>query len=73
MISGFSNVAGAVIIGRFTYLGLSAVIKEGVKIGNNTIIGMGSVVYKDVPDEVVALGNPARPIKKNVDRRVFGH
>ena len=39
----------------------------------HTIIGMGSLVYKDVPNEVVALGNPARPIKKNVDRRVFGH
>lgn len=73
MISGFGNIAGMVSIGRFTYLGLSVAIKEGVNVGNNTIIGMGSVVYKDVPDEMVALGSPARPIARNTDRKVFRH
>ena len=73
MLSGFANVAGAVSIGRYTYLGLSTVLKEGITIGNNSIIGMGSVVYKDVPDDMVALGNPARPMAKNTDRKVFGH
>ncbi len=73
IISGLCNVAGAVSIGRYTYLGLSAVVKEGVNIGNNTVVGMGSVVYKDIPDEMVALGNPARPMARNTDRKVFGH
>lgn len=73
MVSGFGNIAGTVSIGQFTYLGLSVAIKEGVNIGNNTIIGMGSVVYKDVPDEMVALGSPARPIARNTDRKVFRH
>ena len=73
IVSGFGNIAGNVSIGKYTYLGLSAAVKEGVNIGDNTIIGMGSVVYKDVPDEMVAMGNPARPIARNTDRKVFGH
>ena len=73
MIAGFGNIAGTVTIGKFTYLGLSVAIREGVIIGDNTIIGMGSVVCKDVPDEMVALGSPARPIARNTDRKVFRH
>lgn len=71
MISGFGNIGGTASIGKFTYLGLSAVIKEGVLIGDNVIVGMGSAVYKDIPDEMVVLGNPARPIARNTDRKVF--
>ena len=37
----------------------------GVKIGNNVIIGAGSVVVKDVPDNCVVAGNPAKIIKNN--------
>lgn len=70
-ISGFGNIGGNVSIGRFTYLGLNAIIKEGITIGANTIIGMGSAVHKDVPDEMIVLGNPARPIARNTDRKVF--
>lgn len=73
MISGFGNIAGTVTIGCFTYIGISAVLKEGVKIGNKSIIGMGSIVYKDIPDEMVALGSPARVIARNVDGKVFRH
>ena len=71
MISGFANIGGAVSIGNFTYIGLSAIIKEGVAVGDNAIVGMGSAVHKDVPDEMIVLGNPARPIAKNTDRIVF--
>lgn len=71
MISGFCNLAGGVTIGEYTYLGISSCYKEGVTIGNNAIIGMGSAVYKDIPDEMIAMGNPARPMKKNEERRVF--
>jgi len=37
-----------------------------VKIGNNSIIGAGSVVTKDIPDNVVAYGNPCKIIRENV-------
>ena len=71
VISGMANLAGHVSIGEYTYVGLSAAIKEGVKVGSNSIIGMYSAVYKDVDDGVVAMGNPARVMKNNEDRRVF--
>ena len=71
MISGFCNVAGAVHIGRYAYLGMSSCIKEKITVGDYSIVGMASAVYKDVPKEMIAMGNPARPMRKNEDRRVF--
>ena len=41
-------------------------------IGKSSIIGMGSVLYNDVPDNVIALGNPARVVQKNEKQKVFG-
>ena len=40
-----------------------SVVKPGIKIGANSMIGVGSVVVKDIPDNVVVVGNPARIIK----------
>ena len=45
-------------------MGDSAIIRKGVKIGRNSIIGAGAVVTSDIPDNVIAAGNPARVIKK---------
>lgn len=73
VISTFDSIAGAVHIGRCSYIGMSVTIRELVKIGEYSIIGMGSVVVKDIPDEMIAMGNPARPMKRNEDRKVFGH
>ncbi|MBS6646547.1 MAG: sugar O-acetyltransferase, partial [Clostridiaceae bacterium] len=39
------------------------VINPGVTIGNNVVIGSGSVVTKDIPDHVIAAGNPCRVIR----------
>lgn len=72
IISTFDSLAGAVHIGKYTYIGMNVAVKELVKIGNYTIIGMGSEVFKDIPDEIIAMGNPARPLKKNENHRVFG-
>lgn len=73
VLSGFSNLAGAVTIGKYTYIGMSSSVRELVTIGDYSIVGMGSVVHKDIPSEVVAMGNPARPMAKNEERRVFNH
>jgi maltose O-acetyltransferase len=53
---------GTVRIGNRVFVGAASVILPGVTIGDNTIIGAGSVVTKDIPADVVAAGNPARPI-----------
>lgn len=52
-------------IGDNVTLGANVVIIGNVRIGNNVIIGAGSVVVKDVPDNAVVVGNPARIIKYN--------
>lgn len=46
------------------WIGAGVSVLPGVTIGNNTVIGAGSVVTKDIPDNVVAVGNPCRVIKK---------
>lgn len=54
-------------IGNNVTLGANVVIIGNVRIGNNVTIGAGSVVVKDVPDNAVVVGNPARIIKYSVN------
>jgi len=50
-------------IGRNCWLGAGAIVLPGVTIGDNTVIGAGSVVTKDIPANVVAVGNPCRVLR----------
>ena len=52
-------------VGKLSFIGARSVLRERVKIGENTVIGMGSVVTKDVPDNMVAYGNPCKVIRQN--------
>ncbi len=56
--------AEPVTIGNNVWIGGNVTILPGVTIGNNVTIGAGSVVTKDIPDGVVAAGNPCRIIKR---------
>lgn len=51
-------------IGRNCWIGAGAVILPGVTIGDNVVIGAGSVVTKDIPSNVVAVGNPCRVLRE---------
>ena len=53
-----------VVIGDNVWIGGNSVICPGVHIGNNVVLGAGSVVTKDIPDNVIAAGNPCRVIRK---------
>lgn len=53
-----------VSIGDGSYIGINAVIVGNVKIGKHCVIGANSVVTKDVPDYCVAVGSPAKVIKR---------
>lgn len=72
MLAGFSNIGGIVDIGSYSYIGLSSAVKQTIHIGERVIIGMGSMVLKDIPDDMIAMGNPARVIARNEKRKVFG-
>ena len=54
--------AGITRIGKNVFIGMNAIILMGVHIGSNVIIGAGSVVTYDIPDDTVAAGNPAKVI-----------
>lgn len=53
-----------VYIGKNCWIGAGAVIVPGVRIGDNTVIGAGSIVTKDIPANVVAVGNPCRVLRE---------
>lgn len=53
-------LCGNVSVGDYTFIGANSVVKQGISIGKNVIIGAGSVVLKDIPDNTVVAGNPAR-------------
>ena len=53
---------GRVVIGNNVFVGIRSIILPNVHIGNNVIIGAGSVVSSDIPDDSVAVGNPAEVI-----------
>ncbi|MFF2019080.1 sugar O-acetyltransferase [Paenibacillus sp. NPDC058177] len=57
-----------VYIGRNCWIGAGAVILPGTSIGDNTVIGAGSVVTKDIPANVVAVGNPCRVLREINER-----
>ena len=53
-----------ITIGDNVWIGGNVCVLPGVKIGDNVVIGAGSVVIKDLPDNVIAAGNPCRIIRK---------
>ena len=58
------EIALPITVGDSVWIGANVSVLPGVTIGSNTIIGAGSVVNKDIPDGVIACGNPCRVIRK---------
>lgn len=57
-------------IGKNVWLGGQAVIMPGVTIGDNVVVGAGAVVTKDVPDNVIVVGNPAKILRRLTDEEL---
>lgn len=55
--------AHPITVGDNVWLGGNVVVLPGVTIGNNTVIGAGSIVTKDIPENVIAVGNPCKVVK----------
>lgn len=64
-ISPGANLGGIVNVGDLSWIGIGASVKNGINIGRNNIIGAGSVVIKDIKDNCIFAGNPAKLLKKN--------
>jgi len=58
------ETAEPIAIGDNVWLGGGVIVLPGVTIGENTVVGAGAVVVHDLPPNVVAVGNPARIVKK---------
>ncbi|MEW8199629.1 MAG: NeuD/PglB/VioB family sugar acetyltransferase [Candidatus Thiodiazotropha endolucinida] len=65
-----SRVAGDVICGDETYLGLGCQVIERVRIGRGSLIGAGSTVTRDIPERMVAVGSPAKAIRQHSEEEV---
>lgn len=63
----FVESAKPITVKDNVWIGGNCVILAGVTIGENTVIGAGSVVVKDIPPNVVAVGNPCKVVKKLVE------
>lgn len=65
------EIAKPITIGNDCWIGGNTVICPGITIGNGSVIGAGSVVTKNIPDNSLAVGNPAKVIKKlHQDRKL---
>ena len=62
-IAPVAHISGSVKISELNFTGIGATIIQGITIGKNVTIGAGSVVIKDIPDNVITVGNPAKIIK----------
>lgn len=61
-----ANIAGACDIGAATYIGMGAVIIDHIKVGSHSVIGAGAAVIENIPDHVLAVGVPAKIVKKHI-------
>ncbi len=66
MIFPHASVAGGVKIGKYSTLGNNAAVNQYLRIGENSFVGAGAVVIKDVPDGAVVAGVPARVLRRMV-------
>jgi sugar O-acyltransferase (sialic acid O-acetyltransferase NeuD family) len=72
VLSSQVNIGGGSILGFDTYIGMASIVKEGLIVGNRSVLGMGSALYRNLDAGLLALGNPARSIRKIDDNfKVF--
>lgn len=60
------NLKTDTYIGDDSIIGIRSIILPGIRIGNQVVIGAGSVVTKDIPDNCIAVGNPAHIVKTGI-------
>lgn len=66
------NIHTHTYIGKKCFIGANAIIMPGITIGDEVIVGAGSVITKDIPSNTIVAGNPSRIIKNNINTKRFG-
>jgi len=66
------NLAGRVTVKEGSFVGIGSNVIQRITIGKNSIIGAGSIVIEDIPNNVVAVGTPAKVVKEVTEKQEFG-
>ncbi len=73
VISANCFIGGKTNIGDRVFMGACSCLKDNITVGNDSIISMGAVVLRNVRDEAIMIGNPAKRIGMNTTKKVFGN
>lgn len=73
VVSSQVNLGGNTNISSEVFVGMGSLIREGVNLGSGAFIGMASSVHSDIPPGILAVGNPARPIRKVEQLRLYNN
>lgn len=71
VVCSLVSLGGNTVIGSRSFIGMNSCVRERSIIGDQTIVGMGAVITKDIPNNSLAVGNPARITSVDAERRVF--
>lgn len=71
VIGSNCQIGGGDCIGDRVFMGFLSGTTDHISIGNDSIISAGAIVFRELPEEVIAVGNPARIVKKNEKKTVF--
>jgi chloramphenicol O-acetyltransferase type B len=71
-IKGHPKTKGDVVVGNDVLIGAEALILSGVTIGDGAVIGARAIVTRNIPSYAIAVGNPARVVKKRFDEETIG-
>jgi acetyltransferase-like isoleucine patch superfamily enzyme len=66
------NLKTHTYIGKRCFIGANAIIMPGIIVGDETIVGSGAIVTKDVPSNTIVAGNPAKILKTGIHTKRFG-
>ncbi|MBN1415989.1 MAG: acyltransferase [Bacteroidales bacterium] len=66
------SIKANTFIGKRCFIGANAIIMPGITVGDESIVGSGAIVTKDVPSNSIVAGNPAKIIKQGIRTKRFG-
>lgn len=72
VVGPMAFIGGGASIGDRVYVGPGAMLQDHGVVGNDAIIGLGSVVCRKVADEAIVMGNPAKVVGENTEKKVWG-